>query len=228
VAVERDLFLCEERPPARLRTSVMPAAHDKISGLALKDGDRQLRRTCAKFGEELRDIRPRTGLSQAALARAIGVTRSVVCRLEQGDATVTNRTRARAAAALAILARYVPGDYWATEWLLADLPAAGSHDCRAWIGARWCRNRRRTLPSSRSMGMWPTGAARATPAHASGSRPMPHDRALGGPDAPNRRGRAPARCPGLAIRGRPCRRRSRAGSREPPSPGCRRRPRRHA
>jgi transcriptional regulator with XRE-family HTH domain len=78
----------------------MPAAHNGISRLAINDGDRQLRRTCARFGEELHGMRLRTGLSQAALARAIGVTRSVVCRLEQGDPAVTNQTRARAAAAL--------------------------------------------------------------------------------------------------------------------------------
>jgi transcriptional regulator with XRE-family HTH domain len=71
-----------------------------ISRLAVHDGDRQLRRTSQRFGEEIRDIRLRAGLSQAALARAIGVARSVICRLEQGDPAVAVRIRARAAAAL--------------------------------------------------------------------------------------------------------------------------------
>jgi transcriptional regulator with XRE-family HTH domain len=78
----------------------MSSAHNPISRLAIRDGDRQLRRTSAKFGEELREFRLRGDLSQAALARAIGVTRSVICRLEQGDPAVATRTKARAAAAL--------------------------------------------------------------------------------------------------------------------------------
>lgn len=39
-------------------------------------------------------------MSQAAVARAIGVTRSVICRIERGDADVSARIRARAACAL--------------------------------------------------------------------------------------------------------------------------------
>jgi transcriptional regulator with XRE-family HTH domain len=71
-----------------------------VSRLAINDGDRQLRRTCIRFGEEIRAIRLRAGVSQAALARAIGVARSVICRMEQGDPSVSARIRARAAAAL--------------------------------------------------------------------------------------------------------------------------------
>ncbi len=71
-----------------------------ISRLAIHDGDRQLRRTCIRFGEEIREIRLRVGVSQAALARAIGVARSVICQMEQGDPNVSARIRARAVAAL--------------------------------------------------------------------------------------------------------------------------------
>jgi len=75
-------------------------SHASISRAAIHAGDRQLRRTCVRFGEEFRDIRLRAGVSQAAVARAIGVARSVICRLEQGDADVSPRIRARAASAL--------------------------------------------------------------------------------------------------------------------------------
>lgn len=45
-------------------------------------------------------MRLRAGVSQAAIARAIGVSRSVVCRMEQGDPDVSPRIRARAVSAL--------------------------------------------------------------------------------------------------------------------------------
>jgi transcriptional regulator with XRE-family HTH domain len=78
----------------------MPSTHKGTSRLAIQDGDRQLRRSSQRFGEEIRELRLRAGLSQASLARAIGVTRSVICRLEQGDPAVATRIQARAAAAL--------------------------------------------------------------------------------------------------------------------------------
>ncbi|HEY6058545.1 MAG TPA: helix-turn-helix transcriptional regulator [Candidatus Limnocylindrales bacterium] len=76
----------------------MPATTSPLLRSAVYAGDRELRRTCARFGEELRELRLRAGVSQAAVARAIGVARSVVCRLEAGDVGVSARTRARAAA----------------------------------------------------------------------------------------------------------------------------------
>lgn len=78
----------------------MVVARSGLSRLAINDGDRQLRRTCTRFGEEIREIRLRAGVSQAALARAIGVSRSVICRMEQGDPHVSARIRARAVSAL--------------------------------------------------------------------------------------------------------------------------------
>jgi transcriptional regulator with XRE-family HTH domain len=75
----------------------MPKA---TSRTAVHEGDRQLRRTAAKFGEEFRLQRLRTGVSQAAVARAIGVDRATICRLEAGNPNVTVRSRARAAAVL--------------------------------------------------------------------------------------------------------------------------------
>jgi transcriptional regulator with XRE-family HTH domain len=70
------------------------------SRTAIHSGDRQLRRACTRFGEEFRLIRLRAGVSQAAVARGIGVARSVICRIELGDEDVSPRIRARAAALL--------------------------------------------------------------------------------------------------------------------------------
>ena len=70
------------------------------SRTAIHEGDRQLRRAGTRFGEEFRLIRLRAGVSQAAVARAIGVDRASICRVEAGDPTVSDRTRARAAAVL--------------------------------------------------------------------------------------------------------------------------------
>ncbi len=71
-----------------------------LSRKAIHEGDRLLRRTSMRFAEEFRGIRLRAGVSQAAVARAIGVTRSVVCRIERGDPSVSHLIRARAASAL--------------------------------------------------------------------------------------------------------------------------------
>ena len=71
-----------------------------ISRTAIYEGDRQLRRASARFAEEFREVRLRAGVSQAAVARAIGVTRSVICRMERGDPGVSPRIRARAASVL--------------------------------------------------------------------------------------------------------------------------------
>lgn len=71
-----------------------------VSRAAINEGDRQLRRTCTRFGDEFREVRLRAGLSQAAVARAVGVARSVICRIEHGDRDVSPRIRARAAAVL--------------------------------------------------------------------------------------------------------------------------------
>jgi transcriptional regulator with XRE-family HTH domain len=65
---------------------------------ATYEGDRQLRRAAVRVGEDFRQLRLRAGVSQAAVARAIGVERSVICRLEAGCPSVSPRIRARAAA----------------------------------------------------------------------------------------------------------------------------------
>lgn len=67
---------------------------------ATNEGDRALRRTGQRFGEDFRELRLRFGATQAAVARAIGVSRSVICHLEAGDEDVGPRIRARASAVL--------------------------------------------------------------------------------------------------------------------------------
>ena len=67
---------------------------------AIHAGDRELRRTARRFGEEFREVRLRIGVSQSAVARAIGIDRSVICRMERGDPGVGVAIRARACACL--------------------------------------------------------------------------------------------------------------------------------
>lgn len=61
------------------------------------EAERLLRRETRSQGERLRELRLRQGLTQADVARAVGVSRSVVCELEQGDPGVSLTVRARAA-----------------------------------------------------------------------------------------------------------------------------------
>ena len=67
---------------------------------AIHEGDRQLRRVAARFGDDFRELRLRVGVTQAAIGRAIGADRSVIARMERGDPSVSNALRARACAVL--------------------------------------------------------------------------------------------------------------------------------
>jgi transcriptional regulator with XRE-family HTH domain len=67
---------------------------------AIYGGDRRLRQTARRFGDEFRLLRLRSGITQAAVARAIGVDRATICRLEAGRPSVSNEVRARAAVVL--------------------------------------------------------------------------------------------------------------------------------
>jgi transcriptional regulator with XRE-family HTH domain len=81
-------------------SAIWCAVRMSVRRQAIWQGDRELRRTCARFGEEFRAIRLRAGVSQAAVARAIGVDRSQISRLESGNVDVGNAIRARAAEVL--------------------------------------------------------------------------------------------------------------------------------
>lgn len=70
------------------------------SRIAIRDAERALRHESRRAADELRRMRLRAGVSQAAVAAAAGTTRSLVCRLEQGDPVVALRTRFRVAAVL--------------------------------------------------------------------------------------------------------------------------------
>lgn len=71
-----------------------------INRTLTREADRDLRRQSARMAEELRTLRIRAGISQAAVAREIGVTRSVISKLELGYPGTTLRTRFRMATVL--------------------------------------------------------------------------------------------------------------------------------
>jgi transcriptional regulator with XRE-family HTH domain len=67
---------------------------------AVYSGDRELRWTSRRFGDDFRELRLRAGATQADVAEAIGVDRSAITRLERGDTDVSSTIRARACACL--------------------------------------------------------------------------------------------------------------------------------
>jgi transcriptional regulator with XRE-family HTH domain len=67
---------------------------------AVYSGDRELRWTSRRFGDDFRELRLRSGVTQADVAEAIGVDRSAITRLERGDTDVSSTIRARACACL--------------------------------------------------------------------------------------------------------------------------------
>jgi transcriptional regulator with XRE-family HTH domain len=67
---------------------------------AIRTGDRELRWTSRRFGDDFRELRLRLGVTQSAVAASIGVNRSVICRLERGNERVSLKIRARACACL--------------------------------------------------------------------------------------------------------------------------------
>jgi transcriptional regulator with XRE-family HTH domain len=71
-----------------------------VNRKALGEAERRLRHQSTRAAAELRSLRLRAGLSQAAVAREAGITRSVVTRLEAGDPGITLRTRFRIATVL--------------------------------------------------------------------------------------------------------------------------------
>jgi transcriptional regulator with XRE-family HTH domain len=67
---------------------------------AIQRGDRELQRTAFRFAEDFRELRLRVGVSQGAVAMAIGVDRSVITRIERADPSVSLAIRSRACAVL--------------------------------------------------------------------------------------------------------------------------------
>ena len=64
------------------RKSRASATTGGVIRAAIYAGVRQQRAVALKAGQELRALRERADLTQADVARAIGVNRSVICRLE--------------------------------------------------------------------------------------------------------------------------------------------------
>jgi HTH-type transcriptional regulator / antitoxin HipB len=65
--------------------------------LVEREASRLARLDASRMGRELRELRLRLGVSQAAVARVAGVSRSVVSELERGDPTVGLEIRRRTA-----------------------------------------------------------------------------------------------------------------------------------
>jgi transcriptional regulator with XRE-family HTH domain len=68
--------------------------------IAIREGDRQARRQSIRLGDELSALRRRSGITQAAVGRALGVDRTMISRLERGDPRVGLPIRFRVAAVL--------------------------------------------------------------------------------------------------------------------------------
>ncbi len=68
--------------------------------IILREAARLARLDAARLGQELRELRLGLGVHQAEVARAVGVSRSVISELEAGDPTVGLEIRRRAAVAL--------------------------------------------------------------------------------------------------------------------------------
>jgi transcriptional regulator with XRE-family HTH domain len=74
------------------------APHLTVAGTrSIRDAVRALERDAQRFGDEFREQRSRIGATLAAIARAVGVAKSVIWRIEHGDPTVSLEIRARAA-----------------------------------------------------------------------------------------------------------------------------------
>lgn len=81
-------------------STVWSAVEVTVRREAIQSGDRELRRTTRRFGDDFRELRLRVGVSQATVARAIGVHRDVISRIELGDTGVGPAIRSRACACL--------------------------------------------------------------------------------------------------------------------------------
>jgi DNA-binding XRE family transcriptional regulator len=87
-------------------------------------------------------MRLRTGVSQAAVARAIGVDRATICRMEAGNPNVADRTRARAGAVLG--ADFRLAIYPAGAPLIHDAAHARRDPGRRLTGCGWAAGVART------------------------------------------------------------------------------------
>ncbi len=105
------------------RTATTRTAGRLQNRIAIRDGERALRQQSTRAAEEFRRLRIRAGVSQAAVAAAVGTTRSLICRLEQGDPGVSLRTKFRVAAVLGADLRL--SAYEGSGALIRDGPQAG-------------------------------------------------------------------------------------------------------
>ena len=117
-----------------------------ISRTAINEGDRQARRQATRLGDELAHLRTRSGLSQAAISRALGIDRSVISRLERGDPNVGLSIRFRVAAVLGADPRL--SAYVNSGPLIRDSAQARTVEAiLAWLDRRWQRTVEAPLPA---------------------------------------------------------------------------------
>jgi transcriptional regulator with XRE-family HTH domain len=117
-----------------------------ISRTAINEGDRQARRQATRLGDELAQLRIRSGLSQAAIGRALGIHRSVISRLERGDPNVGLSIRFRVAAVLGADLRL--SAYANSGPLIRDAAQARIVEAiLAWLDRRWRRTVEVPLPT---------------------------------------------------------------------------------
>jgi transcriptional regulator with XRE-family HTH domain len=116
-----------------------------VNRKALGEAERSLRRQSTRAADELRSLRLRAGLSQAEVAREIGVARSVVTRFEAGDPGITLRTRFRVSTALGAELRL--NVYAGSGALIRDAAQAGIiESILAGADVRWRRTVEATVP----------------------------------------------------------------------------------
>jgi transcriptional regulator with XRE-family HTH domain len=117
---------------------------------AIQQGDRELRRTAFRFAEDFRELRLRIGVSQRAVAEAIGVDPSVINRLERADPSVGPVIRARACAVLG--ADFRMQFYRERSALIYDAAHARLVDrVVAMVGRGWRTELELALPGRRSV-----------------------------------------------------------------------------
>ena len=116
--------------------------------IALREGDRQARRQSVRLGDELGALRRRSGLTQAAVGRALGVDRTMISRLERGDPRVGLRVRFRAAAVLGADLRL--SAYVNSGPLIRDAAQARIIEAiLVWLDRRWRRTVEAPIPGDR-------------------------------------------------------------------------------
>lgn len=142
--------------------------------IAIREGERSLRRQSTRAAEDLRAMRIRAGVSQAAVAAAVGTSRSVISRLEQGNPAISLRTRFRVAALLGADLRL--SAFEGSGALLRDAAQAPMLEkILLWCDRRWRKTLEAPVPGTgrRSVDLRLDGPDRGRNAHWRSRRARP-------------------------------------------------------